>query len=264
MQATGSQKAAPIEVANRLFRERYPEAQVIFLAGSAARNQTDAFSDLDLLVIFSRLPNAYRESFVFMDWPVEVFVHDFETLKYFFLDDVPSGNPATLRMVTEGIEIPGASPVSRSIRDLASSILSAGPLPFADDEEQRFRYMISSIITDIKKPRSHEELMAAGVNLYEKVGYYFFRSRGIWGNAGKLLPRTMSQAEPEFARQFNEAFVALFGGNPEKVIRLVADLFAPRGGLLFDGYHYDAPHVWRTPLRSDKSDDNQKLTTGSR
>jgi hypothetical protein len=74
--------------------------------------------------------------------PVEVFVHDFETLKYFFIDDMPSGNPATLRMVTEGIEIPGPTRVSQVIKDLAKTMLSAGPLPFAEDEEQRFRYMM--------------------------------------------------------------------------------------------------------------------------
>jgi hypothetical protein len=49
---------------------------------------TSAYSDLDLVVIYKRLPNAYGESFRFDDMPVEALIHD-PTLNY-FCGDGPS------------------------------------------------------------------------------------------------------------------------------------------------------------------------------
>jgi hypothetical protein len=44
-------------------------------------------SDLDIVVVFDTLPNAYREAFTFGGWPVETFVHDPTTLRDFFEAD---------------------------------------------------------------------------------------------------------------------------------------------------------------------------------
>jgi len=67
---------------------------VLLLAGSIVRGEGTPHSDLDLVVIFDRLPNAYRESFYFGDLPVEAFVHDPETLNYFLFEvDRSSGIP---------------------------------------------------------------------------------------------------------------------------------------------------------------------------
>ena len=72
-----------ITVTSEIRAERYPRSDVIFLAGSLVRGGGTATSDLDLVVVFERLPSAYRESFQFRQWPVEAFVHDPETLRYF-------------------------------------------------------------------------------------------------------------------------------------------------------------------------------------
>ena len=60
--------------------ERYGDAAVVLAAGALMRGQGTAYSDLDLVVIYERLPVAYRESFRFQGLPVEAFVHDPETL----------------------------------------------------------------------------------------------------------------------------------------------------------------------------------------
>ena len=85
----------PVAVARTLLARRYPSAAVSFLAGSVIRGEHTATSDLDIVVVFDELPNAYRESLICDEWPVEVFVHDAETLRYFseevcWRDGVPS------------------------------------------------------------------------------------------------------------------------------------------------------------------------------
>ena len=73
-------------VVGRIRQQRYAGADVILLAGSVVRGQGTATSDLDLVVLFERLPQAYRESLHADGWPVEAFVHDPDTLRYFFLE----------------------------------------------------------------------------------------------------------------------------------------------------------------------------------
>ena len=54
-------KLDPREVALDLWKAKYPRAKVIFLAGSVMRGEGTEFSDLDLVVVFDELENAWRE-----------------------------------------------------------------------------------------------------------------------------------------------------------------------------------------------------------
>jgi predicted nucleotidyltransferase len=245
-------KPSPIETARLLFREKYSDALIIFLGGSAQKKETTTdSSDLDLVVVYEKLPHAYRESYIFRGWPVEVFIHDLETLKYFFLDDIRSENPATVVMVGESIEIPGPTPLSVSLKNAARIILEGGPPPLSVEEDERIRYIITTLVNDIRNPRSTHELIGAGTQLYERVSYYYFRQNRKWMSSGKLLSRKMYAMDAPFAEEFCAAFADLFKGNSEKVLRLVETLLEPSGGLIFANYRYDAPPHWRIPIKPD-------------
>lgn len=69
-----------IKITNEIRSTKYSEAKVIFLAGSIVRGEGTPDSDLDLVVVYEHLPNAYRESFYYGGFPVEAFVHDPQTL----------------------------------------------------------------------------------------------------------------------------------------------------------------------------------------
>jgi predicted nucleotidyltransferase len=49
-----------IKITNELKSAKFPDAQVIFLAGSYVRGEGTPASDLDLVVLYNNLPNAYR------------------------------------------------------------------------------------------------------------------------------------------------------------------------------------------------------------
>ncbi len=49
------------KITNEILASKYSAARVIFLAGSVVRGEGTAYSDLDLVVIFDKLPAAYRE-----------------------------------------------------------------------------------------------------------------------------------------------------------------------------------------------------------
>ncbi|MCA9572421.1 MAG: nucleotidyltransferase domain-containing protein, partial [Myxococcales bacterium] len=74
-------RADGIEVARRLLASG-PEALLGLVAGSVARGEATADSDLDLLIVAPRVPRATRGTFVAEGWTVELFVHDRGTLEH--------------------------------------------------------------------------------------------------------------------------------------------------------------------------------------
>src|SRR3989442_7023685 len=116
-----------VGVAKAICADRYPDAAVAFAAGSLVRGEGTAYSDLDLVVVYANVASAYRESFRFEGYPVEVFVHDLDTLEFFFFEvDRPSGVPSLPQMVVEGIEIPAPNDVSQAMKEPAPALIDAG------------------------------------------------------------------------------------------------------------------------------------------
>jgi predicted nucleotidyltransferase len=236
-----------IDLANAIRIERYGDAAVVFAAGSIIRGEGTPFSDLDLVVVYGRLPNAYRESLRAKGYPVEAFVHDPETLEYFYMEvDRPAGVPALAQMVVEGIEIPGSTELSQKLKRRAAAAIEAGPPALDRDEERRMRYSVSDLLDDLRSPRSRAELIAAGARMFGQLADYYLRRRGLWSATGKAIPRVLQRTDAALCTSYCDAFEELFArGNPHGVIRLTEDLLSESGGPLFDGYRADAPPAWR-------------------
>ena len=245
-------KHSPLYVTKDLLETRYRGAGVIFLAGSVMRGEASTYSDVDIVVAYPRVERAYRESFFHLEWPVEAFVHDPETLSYFFHQvDRPDGSSTLAEMVFEGLETPAPSEFSARLKQMASEVLKNGPISLTTDEIEDRRYHISELVDDIREPRSKQELNAAATAIYFELADYYFRIRGEFSSHGKALLKRMKKSDPTFFRRFTEAFDLLFSeGRAEKVIDMAEELLNSRGGFLFDGYRRQAPAGWRTPAGS--------------
>jgi Nucleotidyltransferase domain len=239
-----------IQVAQEILACKYPDASVIFLAGSIVRGEGTPFSDLDFVVIFNKLPAAYRESFYFQGFPVEAFVHDPETLNYFLYEaDRSSGIPSLAQMILEGVEIPKPNELSQSLKKLAASVMELRPPKLSEEEIRKSRYNITNLVDDIRQSRSKAELVASGTELYEALADYYFRVNNLWSAKGKSIPRILEQTDTELGQRYCTAFEELFSyGKPEKVITLAEEILDPNGGFLFDGHRLDAPADYRKPL----------------
>lgn len=231
----------------RLHREKYPDANVIFLAGSVVRDEGTNTSDLDIVVLYESLPNAYRDSFIYAKWPVEAFVHDPETFNYFIQKvDAPTGVPSLAAMVSEGVELPSATSLSQQIKDIASDFLREGPAQWSTKEIDSSRYLISDLIEDLREPRSQSEMYAIAILLYNAISNHFFRSKGLWSAKGKTIPRRLRRVDPTFSDRFESAFDSVFAkGKTSDLIALAGDLLSASGGFLFEGHRLDAPQEWK-------------------
>ena len=230
-------RVSPVEAAHGIFRVRYEGARVIFLGGSVMRGEATPASDLDIVVVYERLPGAYREAFVHGGWPVEAFVHDVGTLEEFFESDRRRGVPALMSMVWEGVEVPEASEFSKGLKHRARELFEAGPPPWNEEELTLRRYRLTDWVDDMRFPRSGEELVATGAWLYQDAAEFYFRTRGQWSAHSKTIPRRLREADADFAERFLRAFDTLFvEKRPDPAIALVKELLEPFGGLLFEGF----------------------------
>lgn len=236
-------RTAALEIVNR----RFGDAAVAFLSGSVMRGEATETSDLDLVVVYERLGNAYRESFLHGGWPVEAFVHDPETLRYFFWEvDRAAGVPSLPDMVLSGAALPQANELSRSLQALAEEVIAKGPPVWSEADIDASRYKITNLIDDLRAPRSRNELFAIATELYSTVAEHFLRAQGLWSAKSKAIPRRLIRVSPEFAGRFNAAFLDVFeNGRSRSVIDLCQELLTPYGGWLFSGYKVVAPLKWR-------------------
>ncbi|PYS62258.1 MAG: hypothetical protein DMF74_13935 [Acidobacteria bacterium] len=101
----------------------------------------------------------------------------------------------------------------------------------------------------MRQPRSREELLASGAELYEALADYYFRSNHRWSAKGKAIPRILKRADADLCLRFCNSFDELFShGESEKVIALVGELLETNGGFLFDGHRLEAPGDHRKPI----------------
>jgi predicted nucleotidyltransferase len=238
-----------IAVTRKLLETKYPGAEFAFLAGSIIRGEGTKYSDLDIVVIFEDLPNAFRESFYFEDFPVETFVHTPETLNYFFESDRIEQNPSLAMMVAEGLVVPTENDLSEKLKCLAAEVVEDPP-KITSEEIDRLRYGITNLLDDIRDPRSKETLIGAATGLYPSLAEFYLRTNGHWSARQKAIPKYLREAGPEFGERFCEGFEDLFGlGKTDKIIKLAEELLEPFGGLYFDGLKLDAPSGWRKPIK---------------
>lgn len=239
-----------VKITNEIRLAKYSDAKVIFLAGSIVRGEGTAYSDLDLVVVFERLPNAYRESFYFSGFPVEAFVHDPETLNYFITElELKSGKCVMAQMISEGIEVPESSEFSRALKQLAASVINSAPPKLSEETLRQMRYNITNLIDDIRQPRSKFETVATGTALYAALANCYLLTNDLWTANDKSIPRKLKLANPEFCTRFCAGFDKLFAdGQTEQVIALAEEVLEPVGGFLFEGHKLDAPLKNRKPF----------------
>lgn len=250
------QKKNPIEVAKKALKERYPTATIVFVGGSFNRNEATSFSDIDLVVIFDKLENgAWRESFTMDGWPIEAFVHDPDTLHYFFREmDARDGVPALPNMVLEGTAIPECHELSYQLKSLADEILSEKPPVWTEETIYHERYGITDLIDDLREPRNNFEAHIVIAALHEKLGNFYFRSRGLWSASRKHIPRRLLKIDPSLGQEWIQVFEGAYKGDYQNLITFTEKILQPFGGLLFNGYKRTAPAEWRLPIQRKSND----------
>jgi len=237
----------PLSTIQKLIKERYVESKAVFWAGSVAANQGTDSSDLDLVIVFESLPNAYRESFIYDGWPIDAFIHDLDTLQYFCNKlEANDGRPALINMIFNGREILESNWFLEEVKQIAKNAGDSGPDEWSQDQIDKERFLITDILDDIKSPKNKEEQIISAVHLFEPLLQFYFRAQKKWTASGKSLMRLFKQENPELVEEWTTAFEILIQtGDASGIENAVTKILTPHGGFFWDGFRSDAPTEWK-------------------
>ena len=237
----------PLPTIQKLIKERYPDAKAIFWAGSIAANQGTSASDLDLVIVFEEVSHAYREAFICDGWPIDAFIHDLDTLRYFCGKlEASDGKPALINMILQGQEILAQNSVSIEAKVIAAEALANGPDAWNQAQIDKERFLITDILDDIKSPKNKEEQIISAVHLFEPLLQFYFRAATKWTASGKSLIRLLKAENPELAEEWTTAFEILIQTADSKAVEtVVTKILEPYGGYLWDGFRSDASADWK-------------------
>lgn len=117
----------PVDQARRLACDRFPDALVVFLAGSTAAGRATASSDLDVAVLVGDGGETYRETIRFEGRVVELFIHTRAGLVDLFAADFAARRAVLQSMYATGLVLVDANGEAGRARALADADLRDGP-----------------------------------------------------------------------------------------------------------------------------------------
>lgn len=210
-----------IEVIEELKMERYHLAKVIFWGGNVPKNLGTRASGLDLVIVYDTLPRPLREGYIYDEWPINVYMHDKESLLYTFEHIEPtSGDPTLAKIVAEGVELPEPSEFSKELKEKAIALLHAGPMLSENDLNYK-KFLIIDLLKNLKSTKSPHEKLAIATRLYELLGEFYLLSRNKWSGQGRELVQRLTEVNRGMADSFYQSFQLFFtSGNPQKIHNL--------------------------------------------
>lgn len=227
------------DLINNLVKVRYKGAAAIFFSDSDKDKSGSNLSDLDLVVIYNKLPNTYREAFEYKGLFIDAFIHDVGTLNY-FLDQVekPKFNIDLASMIVNSVEIPFVTDFGNGIKNQAQEVINSFPQPTKSDLYSR-QFKITDMLYDLKNAKNMQEQMAVSFGLYKDLAEIYLLSNNQWIGSGKHLARSLEKFNPLIAKEFEKSFYEL--GNFESICILTKKILDPLGGLFWSGFRSDYP-----------------------
>lgn len=229
-------KLDPIQAATQFIAEQFPNCQGAVLGGSVVRGEATETSDLDIVIFDESLQSSFRESLTAFGWPIEIFVHNLFSYRYFFEMDCKDGVPSMPRMVSEGIVLKDDG-IIQSLKEEANELLSRGPEKWSDETITEKRYFITDVLDDFIGSTNRAEQIFIANTLANKIQEFVLRTNGYWLGTSKWVVRALKIYDEKFAEAFVNAFDEFYkSGKKDKIITIVDKVLEPYGGRLFNGF----------------------------
>ncbi|MCA1053783.1 nucleotidyltransferase domain-containing protein [Rossellomorea aquimaris] len=231
-----TERLLPEEAAKLFTDENFLTSSIVLLGGSVVRGEATETSDLDIVVVDDRVDQAYRESIIAHDWPIEVFVHNRETIYQFFEKDCERARPSLPRMVAEGkvIKDDGSS---KLLKEHALRLLLDGPPEWNESTIGLKRYFLTDLLDDFIGSVLHAESLFIAGALATALHEFVLRTNRMWIGSSKWIVRALNDFDQNFADEFVNCFDCYYRtGDKEPVIKLVDLVLQPYGGRLFHGF----------------------------
>ena len=236
---------APESVARALVLERYPAAIQAWLAGSVARGQGTATSDLDVTVLLDD-GEVHRESLVYAGWPVELFVHTAGSIEHFVAKDLRRRQPTMARLVASGIPLLGDGDDDRGVdvRRQCTAVLERGPGRVPTEDLNLMRYGLTDLLDDLADVGPGPEAGAVAVAVWRATAELAVASADAWNGTGKWLVRELRALDElrgtRLAEALDLALRRALAGERESLTAVADQVLERCGGRYWEGLYLAA------------------------
>lgn len=189
-------------VVERFIAANYPGTSIGIIAGSTARGDRTATSDIDLLLLGDALfaeENAHSEAatHAFEGEVFEVFAYTRRGFREWAERSLAQYRPVIVHMLVEGSAVRDDGSLD-DLRREWSVILDAGP-ELAMQESLFRRYAITDALDDLRDATDPLEQRAIASVLFERIAELMLLTDRRWIATGKWLPRRLRALSPERA-----------------------------------------------------------------
>lgn len=227
----------PIEAAKQFVKDEFESCHFVLVAGSVVRGEGTPTSDLDIVVIDRNLTKAYRKSVKKYGWPIEVFVHNEQTINEYFELDIKRRRPSLVKMVSEGIILKDIMNMGSKLKESAKQRLEKGPEPYSKEESEYERYFITDLLDDLIGSERFDEQVFIMNELTEKLCHFVLVNREEWVGRGKWIPRLLKKADEQLYQDIMKALEQFYTHRDKSLFIQIAERELEKyGGRLFDGH----------------------------
>ena len=227
-----------VSAAERLVRERFPEARAAWRGGSAATGSMTPMSDLDITVLLSSKPAPFRESLIVEGRPVELFVHTEDSLWFFCAQDRRRRRPTMLRLIGTSIVIVDVDGAGKRLQDQFHRLDQEGPSALTPEEVEAARYVVTDLLDDLRA--DGPEVLSVAATLFRETAELVLGANARWSGAGKWLLRELRAFDADQATNHADALshglAAVGSGDIAPMQNATNAALTAVGGRLFDGY----------------------------
>jgi predicted nucleotidyltransferase len=226
---------------------RYGQPLFCYFFGSHALGRGDAASDIDVIVVLSKVDQAYRETFTANGFLLDVSVHDSETLHFMMRAEYDRGLAILSGKVDQSLVLPEPSALSSRLKEIARRMLESGPAPQTNWDTPR-RY-ITAALSDLERCGDPDEQQMMAMDVFVKIIDIFMRCNRQFSGQDRYLIRSAKQFDAVFFEQARLALARVFEhGSVSSLMHLSRDVLNRIGGTLDAGYRQNYPKEFRLPL----------------
>lgn len=229
-----------------LFVERhFRPVSFVILAGSYARGEARADSDVDLIILKPAVKQGAHQLLEFQGRVYDAHVHDLQTLHFLLRSECNTGPVEVTKMVANGRVLPSPTAESDQLQRAARDFLRHGPIRSKQDI---YRFELTQALRKLPLLPSAAQRSAAAHRLFQQICHAAMHANGRFIAVGADMGASLIETDSSFYLDICRALSSsLVDDNHSSLIAIGKNTLQELGGELRYGLSTHMPPQNRLP-----------------
>lgn len=228
-----------------LLKERYVDSKYCFFYGSSATDEAKKNSDVDIIVVYAKTINSYREKFFYDEVLIDAFIYDEESLNGTLHNARLNGKFVTVEAVRSAITLPAPTAESEMLKTVAERIRKAG---YIFQQRTFIQQYITNILDDLEDCTVALERNMLCIDLFKILTEIILIGAGVGIHDRKHAARELTLFDANLHNRMDTALLKGLSTDSSELVSVASEILNKIGGPLRDGFHMAYPNSTRMPL----------------